>query len=99
MPRPKTSARAWAESVAVQALTFLTQEPERLGSFLALSGLGPDSIRAAASQPDFLAGVLDHIAGDERLLLDFAAGTGLSPQDIEKAQAMLAGERWQPGMP
>src|SRR5262249_36350748 len=53
--------QAGAGGLAVAALGFIAAEPERLGRFLALSGIGPDSIRAAAREPQFLAGVLDHI--------------------------------------
>ena len=49
--------RAAAESLAITALAFLAAEPERLGRFLALTGIGPESIRAAAHQPQFLLAV------------------------------------------
>jgi Protein of unknown function (DUF3572) len=45
--------RAAAESLAIAALAFLAAEPGRLGRFLALTGIGPESIRAAAHQPQF----------------------------------------------
>src|SRR5205085_2927407 len=62
--------REAAESLAVQALTDLAEGPERLGRFLALSGLGPDEIRIAAGEPGFLAGVLEYLSSEEPLLLD-----------------------------
>ncbi len=77
--------------MAVAALSFLAGEPDRLGAFLALSGIGPESIRAAASEPHLLAGVLDHVVADERLLLDFAEHQGLDPFDVTRARAALAG--------
>ncbi len=48
-----------AEVLAIQALSFLAGEPEELGRFLALVGIGPGSLRAAAADPRFLAGVLE----------------------------------------
>ena len=62
-----------AEGLAIQALTFLAGEPERLGRFLAATGIGPTEIRAAAGEPGFLAGVLDYLAADDRLIAAFAA--------------------------
>src|ERR1041384_2453293 len=56
--KPPALDREYAESLAVQALTYLAAEPERLGRFIALSGLGPEDIRIAAGEPGFLAGVL-----------------------------------------
>jgi hypothetical protein len=76
--------------VAIQALSFIAQEPERIGRFLALSGIGPESLRDAAREPRFLAGVLDYVAGDERLLLAFAAENGLVPDQVTRASALLA---------
>ncbi|HVV61110.1 MAG TPA: DUF3572 domain-containing protein [Pseudolabrys sp.] len=88
-----------AEGLAVQALTFIAGDGERLGRFLAITGIGPDQIRAAAREPHFLAGVLDHVAADERLLTDFAAEAGIDPAEIGKAQAALGGGPWEREVP
>jgi hypothetical protein len=78
-----------AESLAVQALSFLAGEPERLARFLALTGIGPDRIRAAAATPGFLAGVLDHVASEDALVTAFAVEAGIKPEEVEKARRML----------
>jgi hypothetical protein len=80
-----------AEAMAIAALSFLASDPEKLGVFLALSGIGPESIREAAGEPLFLAGVLDHVASNERLLLDFAEHHGVDPFAVTRARAALAG--------
>ena len=64
--------------------------PERLGRFLAVTGIGPAEIRAAAREPGFLAGVLDYMASDERLIAAFAAETSLDPADIAEPAPRLA---------
>jgi hypothetical protein len=87
--------REAAEMLAVQALTYLAGEPERLGRFLALSGIGPEAIRSAAHEPGFLAGILEHIAGDEALLKQFARAADIDPAQVGKARAALAGPRWE----
>jgi hypothetical protein len=81
-----------AESLAIQALSFLAGEPERLARFLALTGIGPDRIRAAAATPGFLAGVLDHVASEEALAVAFAGEAGIEPGEIARARRALAGE-------
>jgi hypothetical protein len=88
--------RKIAENLAIQALGFMAGEPERLGAFLAATGIGPEMIRKAATEPSFLAGVLDHVCGDEPLLLAVAEHVGLPPQDVAHAQAVLSGRPWQP---
>jgi hypothetical protein len=80
-----------AESLAIQALRYLAGEPERLGRFLTLTGIGPDQIRAAAASPGFLAGVLDHVASEDAMVTAFAAEAGVEPGEIERARRALAG--------
>jgi hypothetical protein len=82
--------REAATELAIVALTFLATEPERIERFLALTGLGPQSLRAAAREPGFLLGVLDHVASDETLLLAFAEENGIDPQDVGRARDTLA---------
>ena len=98
MKRVKVDSAA-AESLAIQALSYLAEEPERLSRFMALSGLESVDIRAAAAEPGFLAGVLDHIVSDERLLTDFASVAGLTPPEVERAHAALTGGHWQRDIP
>jgi hypothetical protein len=95
--RPSLTQEA-AEDLAIQALTFIAGDSERLGRFLAITGIGPAQIRAAAQEPGFLIGVLDHLAGDERLLSAFAAETGVDPAQIGKALAALGGH-WERDVP
>ena len=99
MNRRASVDRQAAETLAVQALTYLADEPERLGRFLALSGLGPDEIRLAASEPGFLAGVLEYLSSDESLLLDFADHVRIKPVEIGRARAALSGHGWEREIP
>ena len=80
-----------AETLAIQALAFLAGEPEQLGRFLAITGIGPEGIRDAAREPQFLVGVLEYITGDEPLLVAFAAQIGIDPADVARACAALGG--------
>jgi hypothetical protein len=87
---PSKARKEAATELAVAALSFLAAEPERLERFLALTGLGPQSLRAAAREPSFLIGVLEHVAGDETLLLAFADEGEINPQDVARALEALA---------
>jgi len=87
-----------AEGLAIQALTFIAGDGERLGRFLAVTGIGPAQIRAASQQPGFLVGVLEYLAGDERLLQEFVAAGGFDPADVGKALAALGGH-WERDIP
>lgn len=80
-----------AEALAIQALAYLAEDRERLGRFLAETGIAPAEIRRAAAAPGFLAGVLDYLAGSERLIGAFAAEAGRDPADIDRARIVLSG--------
>jgi len=84
-----------AEGLAIQALTFIAGDPERLGGFLAATGIGPAEIRAASTEPGFLAGVLGYLVDDDRLITAFAAEANLNPTDIARAYTALGGEPWE----
>ena len=91
MKRTVTITKQAAESLAIQALAFIAADGERIGPFLAATGIGPDDIRAAAREPRFLAGVLDYLAADEALLVAFATDAGIDPFDIGVARNALGG--------
>jgi hypothetical protein len=95
--RPERGREA-AEALAIQALSYIAADGERLGRFLSLTGIGPGEIRAAAREPGFLAGVLEYLAGDERLLTDFAKEAGHDPSTIEAARLALGGG-WERDIP
>ena len=81
--------RQQAETLAIGALSFLAAEPEALGRFLALTGIGPANLREAAVEPGFFAGLLDYFLANEGLLVDFARDAGVNPEDIVRARAAL----------
>jgi Protein of unknown function (DUF3572) len=88
--KPQGTARDEnAEAMAIEALGWLAGEPERLGRFIALSGLGPDNLRDAASAPGFLAAILDYLGSNESLLVAFSEESGRRPQDVARAAQAL----------
>jgi hypothetical protein len=80
-----------AEETAIDILTWLAAEPELLGRFLALTGTDPSSLRNAANDPGFLAGVVDFLMGHEPTLLAFCEATDTKPETVVRAHAMLSG--------
>ncbi|MGE0239658.1 MAG: DUF3572 domain-containing protein [Parvibaculaceae bacterium] len=78
-----------AEIIALKALTFLANDTDRLERFLTLSGISPAEIRQAAANPQFLAGILNHLLQDESLLLTFTAEEDLDPRLAALAAEIL----------
>ena len=88
-----------ASALAIEALSYLANDPEQMSRFLALTGIDPGAIRAAARDPNFLAGVLDYVCGDERLLIAFARHAGVAPEEIGCARHALGGSQWERDVP
>ncbi|MHA6642073.1 DUF3572 domain-containing protein [Mesorhizobium sp. A623] len=84
-----TSMREEAEALAVNALGFVASDPELLPRFLAITGIEAGSIRQAAREPGFLAGVLQFILAHEPTLMRFAEETGTPPAAVGKALRAL----------
>ena len=80
LPGHKTLPPKDVESLAIEALTLIAANPSLASTFMSLSGFDAGSLRMAAKRPDFLAGILDYVMTDERLILDLAAATGHRPR-------------------
>ena len=89
LKKPVHNPREVAEIVAVQALSFIAGDPERLGAFLAESGIGPETLRTAAADPRFLASVLDFVMRDDATVKAFASASQLHPTNIAAARQAL----------
>ena len=79
MPKRLKPTRSGAEELAVAALAFIAQVPERLRRFLDLSGLDPANLREAAADPGFLLGILDYVTD-----------AGIDANAIETARRLLS---------
>jgi hypothetical protein len=88
--KPLHNPQEVAEIVAVQALSFVAGDPERLGLFLAESGIGPETLRSAAADPQFLVHVLDFVLRDDATVKAFAAASQLHPTNVAAARQALS---------
>ena len=86
----KRMTRDEAEALAVDALGFIAKDADRLGKFLSLTGLGPETLRQAARENGFLGQVLGFLVEDEPLLIAFATERGENPMRVASAHALLA---------
>lgn len=88
-PVRESMSRDAAAQLAIAALSFIAEDGEVLGRFLTATGLGPETLRAAAGEPGFLAAVLEYLMGDESLLLAFTERERLRPTLIAAARHAL----------
>ena len=80
-----------AEHVAALAFAFLAEDKVRIGRFLDLTGISSDALAGLVGERTFLAGVLDHLMGDDALILAFCANFDLKPNDVKRAHRLLVG--------
>ncbi|MEP1092884.1 MAG: DUF3572 domain-containing protein [Rhizobiaceae bacterium] len=81
-----------AEAIAIAGLGRLAGDDDLLMRFSGLTGILPNDIRQAASQPGFLVGVLDFYLSHEPDLMAWAEADGLQPETIVSARHALAPE-------
>jgi Protein of unknown function (DUF3572) len=91
-PMPKTLLDAdTAAAISFKALAFLAGDNDRLGRFMALTGIEPRGIRALARERSFQAAVLEHLLADETLLLQFCENEAIDAALPGLALRLLAG--------
>ncbi len=80
-----------AEAVALQALTHIAADEDLLGAFLAQTGLAVDELKAQATDPALLGGVLDFLMSDEAGLVAFCEAAQMEPEMPGRARRSLPG--------
>jgi hypothetical protein len=80
-----------AQTLALQALVWIASDDDRLMAFLGMTGVDGNEIASRATDPVFLAGVLDWLLADESMLTAFAAETNVAPELALRMRAHLPG--------
>ena len=99
MKKAVQNPREVAEFVAIQALNFIAGDAGLLGTFLAETGIGPQNLRAAAAEPQFLVSVLDFVMRDDATVKGFAKASDLHPTNIAAAREVLGDRKWERDVP
>ena len=86
-----SAAQEAAETLALQALGWLSGQQDLLDMFMGATGAGQDDLRLRAQDPDFLASVLDFLMMDDVWVMEFCSRHGHSNEAPMKARAALPG--------
>ena len=78
-----------AEILAIRVLGWLIAQPDQLGAFLNQSGVDTGQIAAMASEPTFLAAVLDFLLEADARVIAFCDDQGLNYSEIGQARAEI----------
>ena len=80
-----------AEAIALQALSYILENHEHCGRFLATTGHDAESLKALTGSAEYLGGVLDYLLSNETLLLAFTVDNDLAPEVPSQARQALPG--------
>lgn len=80
-----------AETVAVQALSWLAESDDLMPLFLGATGSSADEMRAQASDPAFLVAVLDFLLMDDTWVVAFCDTLALPYDTPMRARQALPG--------
>jgi len=80
-----------AQTIALQALTWLVGNEELCPVFLGATGGSADDLRARAADPEFHASVLDFVTMDDAWVISFCDSCGLSYDQPMRARQILPG--------
>ncbi len=86
-----TVARENAETIGLQALTWLAANEDLLPVFLGATGASEADLRARLSEPEFLGSVLDFLLMDDAWVQAFCETHALSYDAPMKARMALPG--------
>jgi hypothetical protein len=86
-----TNAQKSAETLALQALAWVAADDEVFGSFLGATGADADALRVSASDPVFLASVLDFLMQQDAWVIGFCRSAGLPFDALMQARRSLPG--------
>jgi hypothetical protein len=78
-----------AAAVALDALSFVLNEPLRADRFIDMTGLTPDNLRGRLGDPSTLAAILAFLEAHEPDLLACADSTGHTPAALVAARHAL----------
>lgn len=75
--------------IALSALVWILEQPDRANRLLDLTGLNPEGLRAGAGDPGLQAAVLGFLAHHEPDLIACAAAIGYEPASLIRAKDIL----------
>lgn len=84
--------REAAETLGLDALTFLAGNTDEIERFLSLSGMDAVGLLKGAEDRNVLRAVVEYLLCEDRLLMAFCQSHNFEPQDVHLSAHLLAEE-------
>jgi hypothetical protein len=88
---PPRAPKRDPDVLLLEALAWVCGEDDRAERLLSLTGLGPDELRARATDPAVLGAVGDHLLGYEADLIACAEDLACDPAELAAAARTVTG--------
>lgn len=86
-----TNEQSSAETLALQAISWLLDDPNRTQGFLGATGASPGDLASQATDRSFLGAVLDYLLSDDSFVTGFCDAAGLPYTAPMQARTHLPG--------
>ena len=80
-----------AETIALQAITYISSQENYLISMMNQCGLTPQDLKNNLSDSSFLSGVLDFLLSNEEILIQFLQEIECEPEFVIRARMAFPG--------
>jgi hypothetical protein len=80
-----------ADALAVTILTWLSNQPDLMNRFLALTGIDIGDLRHVAGKPGFAGGLTGFLMNHEPTLMAFCGDNGVGVEFVQSCHRHLAG--------
>ncbi len=97
--RIKSDNQLETDSLCADILGWIAADDTQMSRFLALSGLSADTLRQAAAEPGFYAGVLGFLMSHEPTLIAYCDNREIPPERIAEIWQMLEAQTPYEGSP
>ena len=81
----------YAEIKALEALNWLSKNPDRLADFLHLNGASISDIFERSKDPEFLVFVIEYCLSSDEIAIECSYALSIKPQELMEILSLLPG--------
>ena len=83
--------KEYAEVKALEALNWLSKNPDRLADFLHLNGASISDIFERSKDPEFLVFIIDYCLSSDEIAIECSYALSIKPEELIEILSLLPG--------